>query len=347
MADDQHKFRDSYLAADLTFEDDKITWHCPETNDTREVMMEWEQPIMTKMAEVAVDAGDHVLECGFGMGILSNAVQARNPASHTIVECHPQVITKLKEWAVGKSNVTIVEGKWMDLLSDNFTRYDTILMDTYVDDDLHGKFRYFCKQKAKDGAKISWWNFSGGTHDDWMKFYWKGVTFTEVACDPPENTYYNRKVYHIPLKILNKTHGWGVLDTSNINTSESGIMSVKKAAKNMWMLSPLTGNRTDIACTQQQMNGAMRMKCQGITTLNDNLISASDATTLWVKRDGSWITDKIKNIVVGDILKGIKNEIEVTKVEFDGSDTVYDIVKIDSWHPFFINGILIKDNSYD
>jgi hypothetical protein len=191
----------------------------------------------------------------------------------------------------------------MDLLSDSFTRYNTILMDTYVDDDLHAKFRYFCKQKAKDNAKISWWNFSGGTSDDWMKFYWKGVTFTEVACDPPENSYYNRKTYYVPLKIIKKTHGWGILDTAKVNTSESGWMSIKHAAKNMLMLSPLTGNRTDIACTQQQMNGARIMKCQGITTLNDDLISASDATTLWVKRDGSWVTDKIKNIVVGDVLR--------------------------------------------
>ena len=57
-------FRNSYLAADLTFQDDKITWHCPEVDETREVMMEWETPIMNKMAEVAVSAGDHVLECG-------------------------------------------------------------------------------------------------------------------------------------------------------------------------------------------------------------------------------------------------------------------------------------------
>ena len=62
-----NKYRNSYLAANLTFEDDKITWYCPEEKDTREVMMKWETPIMNKMAEVAVEAGDHVLECGFGI----------------------------------------------------------------------------------------------------------------------------------------------------------------------------------------------------------------------------------------------------------------------------------------
>ena len=52
-----HRFRDSYLNATLTFADDKITWFCPEMNDVREVMMSWEQPIMNKMAEVAVSSG--------------------------------------------------------------------------------------------------------------------------------------------------------------------------------------------------------------------------------------------------------------------------------------------------
>ena len=199
-----HLYRDSYLEANLTFEDDKILWHCPQTNDTREVMMSWEQPIMTKMAEVAVAEGDHVLECGFGMGILSNAVQARNPASHTIVECHPQVIVKLKAWAADKPNVIIKEGKWADLISEG-TRYNAILMDTYVDDNLHTEFDTFAETKAADGCKVSWWNFSGGTTDEWMMFYWTGVTFTEVTgLNPPENTYYNRDNYFIPLKILNQ-----------------------------------------------------------------------------------------------------------------------------------------------
>ena len=65
-------------------------------------------------------------------------------------------------------------------------------MDTYVDDDLHPSFAGFCERKAKDNCKVSWWNFSGGTTDEFMKFYWNNVSFTEVTgLNPPENTYYN------------------------------------------------------------------------------------------------------------------------------------------------------------
>ena len=101
-----------YISSTLTFNNDSILWTNPHDNKVYEVMMSWEQPIMNKMAELAVSEGDDVLELGFGMGILSNAIQARKPKSHTIVECHPEIIIKLKEWASNKTNVTIVEGDW-------------------------------------------------------------------------------------------------------------------------------------------------------------------------------------------------------------------------------------------
>ena len=200
----------NYHAADLTFrENGDIVWTNPATNEVWEVMMEWEIPIMQKAAEVCVEAGDDVLECGFGMGILSDAIQARNPGTHTICETHPQIIPKLKAWAADKPNVIIVEDKWLSLLNER-KGYDAILMDTYADPDLHPHFRYFVKQKAKDGAKITWWNFSGGTTDEWMKFHWDDVVFYDVAISPPENQYYNRNVYHVPLKIFNRPTGYGV-----------------------------------------------------------------------------------------------------------------------------------------
>ena len=133
----------NYHAADLTFrENGDIVWTNPATNEVWEVMMDWEIPIMQKAAEVCVEAGDDVLECGFGMGILSDAVQARNPGTHTICETHPQIIPKLKAWAADKPNVIVVEDKWMSLLNER-KGYDAILMDTYADTDLHPIFRYF------------------------------------------------------------------------------------------------------------------------------------------------------------------------------------------------------------
>ena len=106
-------FAENYRASDLTFDENGIYWVNPDNNETYQVMMGWETPIMQKMAELCVSEGDDVLEIGFGMGILSDAIQARNPKSHTIIECHKDIIPKLKEWASDKSNVTIVEGLWV------------------------------------------------------------------------------------------------------------------------------------------------------------------------------------------------------------------------------------------
>ena len=191
----------NYHKADLTVRDNgDIVWFNPTAQETWEVMMGWEQPIMEKMAEVCVNEGDHVLECGFGMGILATAVQARKPASHTIAETHPQVQLKLAEFASSNSTVRAVNDRWFSLMQEA-GRYDVILMDTYADDDLHPKFAYFVKQKAKQDSKISWWNWSGGTTDPWMKFYWPDdhIDFYDVNINPPANQYFNRTVYHLPV----------------------------------------------------------------------------------------------------------------------------------------------------
>ena len=116
-------FAENYRAADLSFDDNGIYWVNPENNETYQVMMDWEQPIMDKMAELCVSEGDDVLEIGFGMGILSDAIQSKKPNSHTIVECHKDIIPKLKEWAKDKSNVIIIEGLWIELL-DKYDKYD-------------------------------------------------------------------------------------------------------------------------------------------------------------------------------------------------------------------------------
>ena len=343
-----HRFRDSYLAANLTFTDDKITYHCPELNDTREIMMSWEQPIMEKMAEVAVAAGDHVLECGFGMGILSTAVQARNPASHTIVECHPEIIVKLKAWAADKSNVIIKEGKWIDLLSEETTRYDAILMDTYVDDDLHKDFRYFCKQKANSTCKISWWNFSGGTTDEWMMFYWDNVSFTEVAVDPVENTYYNRDKYYVPLYTLTRTEGFGVKAGSVIYDSDSSSVDIKYTPN--YESSVLSCADPSNPSLELKSGVECRvMKCQGVFTLNTNLISGSAKLPMVVKRNNNWIDVVLKDVVAGDILYTLDGEVEVTSNNFDNSENneVHVIYEIQSDFNYFVNKVLIRKSITD
>lgn len=38
-----------------------------------------------------------MLNVGFGMGMIDTALQARRPATHTIIEAHPDVLQKMKD----------------------------------------------------------------------------------------------------------------------------------------------------------------------------------------------------------------------------------------------------------
>ena len=92
--------------------------------------MDWEAPIMDRMAAEVCHNGGDVLEVGFGMGISAGCIQKRRPASHTIVECHPQILQRLHAWAADKPNVSIVEGMWQDVLH-TLGEFDGITWDTF------------------------------------------------------------------------------------------------------------------------------------------------------------------------------------------------------------------------
>ena len=171
----------------LTFEDDKIL-----TDDDREVMMSWEAPIMEKSAKYICQSKGDILEIGFGMGICSDYIQAEGVNSHTIVEIHPQVIEKLKIWAVGKSNVTIVEGDWNSV---ELETYDGIFLDTFGDLSLDS-FKSFALSKAKDGAKITYWNNEENEHNPYL---FDSVSYETVSISPDENIYTTMKSnYYMP-----------------------------------------------------------------------------------------------------------------------------------------------------
>tara|TARA_R100000152_G_C6716003_1_gene142737 strand:- start:56 stop:646 length:591 start_codon:yes stop_codon:yes gene_type:complete len=193
-------FAENYRESDLTFDENGIYWTNPEDNEVYQVMMKWEEPIMKKMAELAVNEGDNVLEIGFGMGILSDEIQKRKPKSHTIIECHKDIIPKLKDWAKEKSNIIIKEGRWLQLVND-LPKYDAILFDTYGDEDL-GNFVWFAVTKANKGCKITWYNNKDSDTDWGYLFDSYQLTLTDVTVNPPTNKYYNKKTYKVPLKII-------------------------------------------------------------------------------------------------------------------------------------------------
>jgi protein-L-isoaspartate O-methyltransferase len=94
-----------------------------------QVMMEWEKPYMEACIDELKPSGD-VLEIGFGCGYSARRIQAFKPKSHTIIEFHPLVAERAREWAKTQRNVTIVEQTWQNALG-SLGVFDAIFFDDY------------------------------------------------------------------------------------------------------------------------------------------------------------------------------------------------------------------------
>ena len=175
----------------LTFEDSKII----DTSKDMEVMMSWEAPIMEKSAEYICQSKGDILEIGFGMGICSDYIQAQGVNSHTIVEIHPQIIERLKTWASGKSNVTVVEGDWNSV---NLGTYDGIFLDTYGDKHL-SNFKTFAISKGKSNARVTYWNASASERNTHS---FDNISFEQILTTPDDNGYFKSNIYYIPKVVI-------------------------------------------------------------------------------------------------------------------------------------------------
>lgn len=94
-----------------------------------QVMMQWEKPYMEACIDKLQPKGD-VLEIGFGLGYSATHIQTYLPKSHTIIEYHPVVCEKAREWAKEYENVTIVEGTWQEKLP-TLGQFDEVFFDDY------------------------------------------------------------------------------------------------------------------------------------------------------------------------------------------------------------------------
>lgn len=96
----------------MSFSEDKLM-----DSESKAVMMAWENPLMEAHAKAVCSGGGHVLNIGFGMGLVDSAIQRYAPASHTIVEAHPEVYERMLSSGWGqKESVKIVFGRWQDVL---------------------------------------------------------------------------------------------------------------------------------------------------------------------------------------------------------------------------------------
>ncbi|VHO04193.1 hypothetical protein [Candidatus Rhabdochlamydia sp. T3358] len=97
--------------------------------DTFQVMMEWEKPYMQACVDELQPFGD-VLEIGFGLGYSASHIQSYKPKSHTIIEYHPLIAQKARDFAKKYPHVTIIEDTWQNALK-SLGVFDCIFFDDY------------------------------------------------------------------------------------------------------------------------------------------------------------------------------------------------------------------------
>ena len=165
-----------YLEETLIFESNKIYFTDEAFGGDREVMMDWEDSLMSASAAYVCEGGGDILEIGFGMGISAGYIQSHSISSHTIVENHPQIITKAQAWASDKSNVNIVTGSWYDNLN-NFlvTEWDRLQNTNDTQDQFDDNEQHMIIQDAMnlllDKLNVDSDDFEDHEQDvDWMKF---------------------------------------------------------------------------------------------------------------------------------------------------------------------------------
>jgi SAM-dependent methyltransferase len=129
----------------------------------KSIMMKWEQPIMEFQAKQIAQHGGDILNVGFGMGYMDDAIEKYKPKSHTIIEIHPVVIAEMKRrgWE-NKPHVKILHGDWRDFLY-KLPRFDGIYIDIW-DDDFHDFLAHAPNLLKKDGI-LTFFNNPSEDHD--------------------------------------------------------------------------------------------------------------------------------------------------------------------------------------
>lgn len=99
----------------------------------REIMEDWQYPLMKAMAEYATESHGDLLEIGFGRGVSANMLQDFGVRSHTIIEANPYSVSDHYEpWKKTFPNrdIRMIEGRWQDV-PDQLGVYDSIFFHAF------------------------------------------------------------------------------------------------------------------------------------------------------------------------------------------------------------------------
>lgn len=147
--------RKDYLATEAVYTGDSLRI------GNEYVMHEWERPLIRRMVEdLKLTPDDRLLEIGFGMGISASILQEFGPASHTIVEPHPQVLLQAERWEGVRKNIQLHPGYWQQLDTSS-QRYSAIFFDPFADemaavDNENLRFLKFAAQSLlDDGGRLA------------------------------------------------------------------------------------------------------------------------------------------------------------------------------------------------
>ncbi|XP_034676860.1 protein arginine N-methyltransferase 2 [Vitis riparia] len=181
---------EDYLGDRITFSEDKLM-----DSNSKAIMMAWEKPLMEAHAKAVCSGGGHILNIGFGMGLVDTAIQQYKPATHTIIEAHPEVYNRMLHTGWGeKDNVKIIFGRWQDVLP-QLESYDGIFFDTYGEyyEDLR-EFHQHLPTLLKPGGIYSFFNgLCGGN-----AFF--HVVYCHLVSLELENLGYSTQLIPLPVK---------------------------------------------------------------------------------------------------------------------------------------------------
>jgi protein arginine N-methyltransferase 2 len=188
-----------YINTELIFNDNYIKINDPNCNCDKYIMMDWETPIMKKHADIVCQNGGDILEIGFGMGISANFIINNNINSYTIVEIHPQIIEKVKEWMKDKNNVILIEGDWYEMQDEIKKRkYDGIFIDTIYDSNNYNYLKDIILDIIKPNGIFTYFNTLG---NDTFGFGKDNINYEVVEkLNPVENNYFpiNKTISKVP-----------------------------------------------------------------------------------------------------------------------------------------------------
>lgn len=142
---------ENYLNENLTYTEFSLV----DPNGGR-IMMDWETDIMGESASIVCSKGGNVLNIGFGMGVIDSFIQQKGIISHTIIECHKDVISKMESdgW-FNKNNVTIIHDLWENVI-DELPEFSGVYYDTWRSNDL--EFMGNVHKIVKKGGIFSFFN---------------------------------------------------------------------------------------------------------------------------------------------------------------------------------------------